>query len=86
MVYLPQGGTSRFEHRRSARECADHRQRSDKQLEALREDILELERDLENCTAPGAPRRRIERLLSKAATRENGGRPPELPSVGATNS
>lgn len=63
----------------TAREFAKFKKNTGAQLSALQDDILELEHDLEKCTEPGARRSRIERLLSKASHRENGGDAPQLP-------
>ena len=63
----------------TAHELATYRNRTRQQLEALRDDITELEGDLASCATPGATRSRLERLLSKAADRENGGDAARLP-------
>ncbi len=52
------------------KERDDDRLRNSKQLADLRQDIKELEYDLDQCVGPGDRRRRLERLLSKAADRE----------------
>jgi predicted secreted protein len=52
---------------KTAENFTDYKRRTEDQLAALRGDIEELEDDLEKCTAPGARRARLERLLSKAA-------------------
>jgi len=71
--------TTEKQFQETAREFAVYRSRTKLQLAALRQDIEELESDLEKCTLPGSRRARLERLLSKAADRENGGHPPKLP-------
>ncbi len=57
----------------TAREFATYKDRTRQQLGAIRADITELEQDLDQCTTPGARRSRLERLLSKASDREDGG-------------
>lgn len=63
----------------TSREFVTYRMRTQYQFESLRQDISELEGDLALCAGPGDRRRRLERLLSKAGDRENGGNPPKLP-------
>ena len=69
----------------TAREFTDYKKRTTHQLENLRDDIMQLEGDLAQCTTPGATRSRLERLLSKAAPRENGGDSPQLPGGGGAS-
>jgi TolA-binding protein len=69
----------------TAHELATYRKRTQRQFAALREDIEQLEDDLESCATPGATRNRLERLLSKAADRENGGDAASLPDRGGTS-
>lgn len=68
-----------------AREYGSHQKRTEARMEALRKDIKELENDLETCTTPGARRERLRRLLSKAATGEDGGDTTSLRSVPTPN-
>jgi len=63
----------------TAHEFTEYKSRTMHQLANLRDDIVQLEMDLQSCGTPGAVRDRLERLLSKAADRENGGDPPRLP-------
>ena len=63
----------------TAHELATYQRRTREQFKALREDIEQLEDDLDSCATPGATRNRLERLLSKASDRENGGSSPKLP-------
>ena len=46
-------------------EYEEHRNLNTKHLNALRDDIESLEKDLDNCVTPGSRRRRLELLLSK---------------------
>ncbi len=50
----------------TSKEFARYKRDAMAQLSELRDDIKQLEADLDGCTAPGARKQRLERLLSKA--------------------
>ncbi len=59
----------------TAHEFATYKERTDKQLEALRHDISEMQNDLEACSNPDVLRDRLNRLYQKAAGRDPDTRP-----------
>ena len=69
----------------TATELATYKRRTREQFAAMREDIATLEDDLALCVSPGDTRNRLERLLSKAADRTNGGDAARLPERSGTS-
>lgn len=53
----------------TSREFLEYKRRTDAQLAAVRADVEELEKNLDECTIPGARRDRLNRLLGKLSSR-----------------
>ncbi len=67
------------DHRTTANEFADYKERTERQLESYRDDLNDLEDLLATCDDPAVIKQRFDLLLQAATSRDGGESPDWVP-------